>query len=354
MTVQFHEDPVVMGCDPEFFFLKDNKIQGAETVLPPEGLVINRNGRSSSIIIDGVQAELNPAPETCREFLSHNISRCLQTLAERIRAQGGKIDVSFNQTFKVHKKTLDKLSDKAKVLGCSPSSNAYHEKARITIKKAQNVRIRSGGGHIHLGSGNPFMKEILQTSDRLVPLLDAVVGNTCVLIDRDPGNVIRRRYYGRAGEYRSPKHGIEYRVLSNFWMRNYALMSFVFGLARQTVLIASNSGFARDYAKELMSKVKKIDVKRAINNNDAELARKNFDAIAPLLSKWFHDAGRYPLSHGSIELFNHFAEKGMDYWFKEDPLTHWIERPLTLAPGWHVFLSTVVAPDLRKQSNANI
>lgn len=352
MSQLLREHTVILGCDPEFFFLKGAKVQGSEKILPQEGLTASIYGTKSSIIIDGVQAELNPAPNTCRASLATSIGVCLEVLKERLMQQKD-ITVSFGQTYKVSKRELDELSEKAKVLGCAPSNNAYKDAPRITIKKAQNVRIRSGGGHIHFGSLDTLALEVLKTPEKLVPLLDLVLGNTCVLIDRDPGNTVRRRYYGRAGEYRSPHHGLEYRVLSNFWMRNHALMSFVFGLARQTIWIATNSGFRRNYADELMSRVRRTDVKRAINKNDADLARKNFDAIAPLLAEWFgsvnangiHTYHRTPLTKDSIPLFLHFAEKGMDYWFKDDPFTHWTTLTTKNHPGWGIFLEREIKPD---------
>ena len=70
-----------------------------------------------------------------------------------------------------------------------------------------------------------------------VKILDIVVGNTCVIMDRAPSQVERRKVYGRAGEYRLPAHGIEYRTLSNFWLRSYQLTHLVFSLARFAINI---------------------------------------------------------------------------------------------------------------------
>ena len=52
---------VTLGCDPEFFFSKNGAIVGSEKVLDKNGFVVNG---SSKFVIDGVQAELNPIPNT--------------------------------------------------------------------------------------------------------------------------------------------------------------------------------------------------------------------------------------------------------------------------------------------------
>jgi hypothetical protein len=141
----------------------------------------------------------------------------------------------------------------------------------------EKYRIRSAAGHIHLGdaSGSTTSSQwaALHSPDRLVPILDIIVGNTCVLLDRDPGNVERRRVYGRAGEYRTPPYGIEYRVLSNFWLRSYSLMSFVMSLSRfavglLTATIHNGGRKGVNYEAELLKLVNMDDIRRAINEND--------------------------------------------------------------------------------------
>ena len=55
-----------MGCDPEFFLKdKEGSTIGSEKFIPKGGIRVG----GSKFIIDGVQAELNPAPSTCRALL---------------------------------------------------------------------------------------------------------------------------------------------------------------------------------------------------------------------------------------------------------------------------------------------
>ncbi len=358
---------ITFGCDPEFFFSKSGKILGAEKILPEGGMIykpgegIKKNDgdnttvssqgfNSSKIVIDGVQAELNPRPNTCRANLANEISCCMTKLYKEIIKTNEGLSIDFSQNIKVDKKEFTSLSEKSKRLGCAASANAYGEKSKINIKKSRILTSRSAGGHIHIGTSNTDtnkVKKVLQNAANLVPLLDAIVGNTCVLIDRDPGNIKRRRLYGRAGEYRTPKHGLEYRVLSNFWLRNYALMSFVMGLVRQTVIIAANSTFGDNYAKMIQSAVKRADIKKAINQNDFAQAYINFKKIEPLLCEMFpENRTDYPLTGENMNLFRHFVRRGLDHWFKEEPLKHWVNLPEGHDRGWETFLETKVKDDL--------
>jgi hypothetical protein len=178
--------------------------------------------------------------------------------------------------------------------------------------------------------------------DKVIPVLDIIVGNTCVLIDRDPGNIERRKVYGRAGEYRVPTHGLEYRTLSNFWLRSYQTMSFVLALTRFGVSIA-NSPEARE---KLMSLVNMEDIQDAINNNDAKLAQKNFNKIKKFISGRFDNGYSGPLSGNHLAQFEFFVEKGLDHWFKEDIMQHWLHHNYRERYGWENFLMFTVAPQM--------
>ena len=77
-----------MGCDPEFFFLNEKRqVIGSEKVLPEKGLRAEGNSygyydhdTDPLFVIDGVQAELHPYPDTCRALLGNDIRECFKTL----------------------------------------------------------------------------------------------------------------------------------------------------------------------------------------------------------------------------------------------------------------------------------
>lgn len=336
-TLKIEFRRVMLGADPEFFFGKDGEVIGSEKVLPKGGI---GNGQ---IVIDGVQAEFNPIPSSCREGFAGNLRTCFLYLNEQVKEKG--VQATFAQTVEVTDKEMSTLSKESRRFGCAPSRNAYKEKNKIAIKDASKYRYRSAGGHLHLGvdNGDMVVWNTLQRHRDVVRLLDIIVGNTCVLIDRDPGNIERRKVYGKAGEYRTPAHGLEYRTLSNFWLRCYPLMSFVTALAR----FAVNVAYSPEAEKRILACVDMKDIKKAINTNDYDLALSNFKKVKEAISSIHCDwQATYPLQGERVESFEYFAKKGLDHWFKEDPLQHWVSSNLN--QGWEHFLDFTVAPALAK------
>lgn len=348
---------VLLGCDPELFLAtKSGSIIGAERVIPENGL-FGRPYGTADVVLDGVQVELNPSPSFCRQTLAGNISASMRALRTALQSKGD-IHATFRQVVEVDPKELDTLSDKAKILGCQPSLNIYDTHATIGVDPATYTK-RSAGGHIHLGLtsqipgiGNKMMKE----RERLVPLLDIFVGNTCVLMDRDPGNVERRQVYGRAGEHRLPKHGLEYRTLSNFWLKSYALMSGVMALSRFSVDVLANTLLngkgrpsQRGFPEAEATILKMVDleqVQEAINTNNVELAKKNWKVVSKFIAA-HHTSAAAGITGANLKDFNFFIEKidekGLEYWFKRDPMLAWTTiNPNPLATGWESFLSKTV------------
>lgn len=322
---------VSLGCDPEFFFSRQGKIIGAEKVINQKtGLEV---GGATKVIVDGVQCELNPETSTCRQSLARNIGYCFQKLAATLDKET-KID--FSSTIKITKEELDTLSDEAKIFGCAPSKNTKKANEDIVkLKDPSTYLYRSAGGHIHLGFSPKY------DTEKLVSVLDVLVGNTCVLIDRDESNIERRKVYGRAGEYREPEYGLEYRTLSNFWLRSYPLMSFVFSLARYSVRMVASSTNSNDFAGYLLSLVDIDKVHAAINNNDFDLAYENFVSIQPALFE--SSPHNDPLTPGRLVDFEYFFKKGLDHWFKDDPMKHWLSLGNPFY-GWEAFLQEIVHP----------
>jgi hypothetical protein len=375
---------VVFGCDPEFFFSKNNKICGSEKI-------ISENGKSISggrIIRDGVQAELNPLSNTCRESLANNIRNCFINLNQTLLEKNAT--VSFDEVVKISREEMDSLSKESKTFGCAPSLNLY-ESGESKIKVNPEIyKYRSAGGHIHLGhcgsvvyngytaGGNLFSKivtlynkkyegisihelnnkektkpiidilyeksynrlpkddynittsndvKVFQEYEELIYLLDILVGNTGVLLDRNPLAVERRKVYGRAGEFRLTNYGVEYRVLSNFWLKNYTVYSLMFALARFAVcILTSDKNYKNtNFFDEITCKVKGKNIERAINENDFDLAMKNYLAIEKTLCEIVKGSSyTFPINNMYKTAFHNLVKNGINHYFKQDILKHWM------------------------------
>ncbi len=347
---------VSLGCDPEFFFRSGDKIVGAETVLPEKGINIPTFGATNKIIIDGVQAEINPAANTCRAILSSNIKACFVELDKTLKEK--KITADFSRAIEISKESLAVLKEESRKFGCAPSNNQYRTSSGFKIETVnpEEYRVRAAGGHIHLGFNKDSYnyKNIGKNKEKLVRMLDIILANTCVLIDRDPANIERRKVYGKAGEYRLPKHGLEYRTLSNFWLTSYQLMSFVFGTARYATYLMNDANADR-YYKAFTSKVLVRDLLQAINMNDVDVAWENFEKIKPLLIETTPESGAYTLTASSIPRFEYFAKKvqahGLEYWFKDEPMKHWLALDGNRI-GWYDWTHSDVVNDMIKNKAA--
>jgi len=356
-----------LGCDPEFFFKLDGVVIGAEKVFEKNGLrntVPSVNdlcvvqGTESKFIIDGVQAELNPRPNTCRANLANEISACFKTLKKELEKQGKGVSVDLSRSITLTEQELSSLDKENQKLGCMPSKSVYAN-AGVKLAEVDGTKHlqRSAGGHIHIGveSHNVGLKEMVaKDPDKVVQMLDLICGNTCVLIDRDEGNKERRKLYGRAGEYRLPKHGLEYRTLSNFWLESYHLMSFAFGTARLAIELVADKANNQKFIEAFLGSVNQVDVQKAINENDFDLALQNYKKIEPLIGQV---TGQCPTEHFALnkstlpafEYFVHSAkEKGLKHYFKQDPITHWTTLPECHADGFHYFLTRTVQPEMQK------
>lgn len=255
------------GSDPEFFYKKDGKIVPSKMVVPASGRIVKR---------DGFQAELNPQTNTCRQVAGLYIYDALCDAIEYGRSVGAEVALSVG--CEVDKETFYSLPAEEREFGCRPTKNVHENTKRV---KGTRTQFRAGGGHIHMG-GSRISHLVEEDVETLVKLMDIVCGATSVLIDRDPMNAERRKYYGRAGEYRKKRYGLEYRVLSNFWLRSYTLWSMVTGLLRNAANIAHN----KELAKAVLSRFDMKEVRDAINNNDVRLARKVFNQYREVVKEF--------------------------------------------------------------------
>lgn len=328
----FTEPRLTFGADPELFIENtEGDIVGSEKVIADKP-----STKRYGIIRDGVQVELNAAPSGCRGLFGNGIVGLFRSLDDNLKKAGYK--ASFKSVVEVSQAELDSLSEASRKLGCAPSNNYYNARAKIEVP--DGFRTRSAGGHIHLGLDASYVRP-----KELVPVVDTLVGNTCVLVDRDPAAAERRKVYGRAGEFRTPRHGLEYRTLSNFWLRSCQLMSMVLGLSRLAVMV----GVTPEARKDLMGRVDELKVERAINTNDRDLALENFEQVSKFLQEHVNSGyDNHGLNGDSKTLadFHFFHEmihqKGIEFWFQQDPMQHWTRISDSHYYGWESYLKDTV------------
>src|ERR1035437_3322527 len=228
-----------IGSDPEIFVVngKDELVPAFE-FLPSkaskEALTLNEG---KPVYWDGFQAEFETKPNDCLAFHVDSVQLGLDAVLREARKKDPKAKLSVQTVFDIPPEMLQTAKKEHVELGCMPSFNAYGLKSE-PVPDCRKLDVRSAGGHIHFDLS--YLPEAKAKIPELVKALDAVLGVSCVAMFANFDNPIRRKYYGQAGEYRTPAHGLEYRTLSNAWLVHPFIMNIVFDIARVTLSLGFN------------------------------------------------------------------------------------------------------------------
>ena len=120
------------------------------------------------------------------------------------------------------------------LFGCDPDFNAWTGDINNIIPEC-DPRMRSNGGHVHIGCDALLNRDIHRI---FIQNLDKSLGIWSLKKDKDTE---RRKLYGQAGAHRPKPYGIEYRVLSNFWIFDKKLRKKVWNTCQQVVSSLKNN-----------------------------------------------------------------------------------------------------------------
>jgi hypothetical protein len=201
-----------LGCDPEIFLLDQNEkffsaidTFGGTKARPRPLLEL---GTGFCVQEDNVALEFNIPPSDGKEVFVKNVNSIINFLADAAKDQ-------FGCLFSTESAALwpeEQLTDiRALEFGCDPDYNAWTGKQNPR-PKAADWRLRSAGGHVHVG-----VEEKLDRAQkrRLIRLMDLHLGVPSVVMDKGD---MRKEMYGKHGAMRFKSYGVEYRTLSNFWI----------------------------------------------------------------------------------------------------------------------------------------
>jgi hypothetical protein len=153
----------------------------------------------------------------------------------------------------------DLKSRQARTFGCDPDYNAWTNKENIVGRP--DPLYRCAGGHIHIG----YDDHNIPISIELIKAMDLFLGVPSVLLDSD---VERRQMYGSAGSYRiKPAYGVEYRVLSNFWIDTPQFMEWAWEGTMRAIDFVNDGGIITNPG----------DIQKCINQGLKELASEILD-----------------------------------------------------------------------------
>lgn len=206
-----------LGADPEVF-LRNNtgvksvigKIGGTKEY--PRPLV--QLGEGFAVQEDNVALEFNIPPSASKADFVKNIALATGYLEQLVKDMHG---LTFDNRSAVSFPQEEMEDDAAFVFGCDPDFNAWSGGARNPKPRATDQLLRSCGGHVHIGSAgvNP-----IDATKRL----DLFLAVPSTIMDK---GLLRKQLYGKAGAFRPKPYGMEYRVLSNYWIFDPKLTSWV-------------------------------------------------------------------------------------------------------------------------------
>lgn len=259
---------VKIGSDIEFFLQEEN----TNEIVSAEGIVrgtkdnpfqFDENNPFYATSLDNVMAEGNiPPAESPMEFYQ-NVQRLMDYIQANVpnglklvSLPSARLDFKYLQT------------ENAMLFGCMPSLNCWTMEEERPEPKGDNLR--SAGMHIHVGYDNPDDDVNMQ----LARAMDLFLGVPSVIIE--PANERKAVGYGRAGNFRNQRHGMEYRSLSSHFSSSPELIRWCYNNAMQAVKFV-NEGRASEieYFGDMIQNV--------INNEDKETAKNIIDRYKILM-----------------------------------------------------------------------
>lgn len=257
--MQIKTNTVLVGADPELFMRH-----------PDTGEFVSAHDRIpgtkwepfkvpfGAVQVDGTALEFNIDPaHTVDEFV-HNIQAVRKTMTEMV--PGYNVVAEPVARFEPNYFKFE-VPSHAQELGCNPDFNGWTEDVNPR-PDPQGEPLRTASGHLHIGWGEGFDvedRDHFLLCCKVARQLDYYLGMYSLLWDKDS---TRRSLYGKAGAFRPKPYGIEYRVLSNRWLDNEALMRWVYN----TVQAAIEDGFAGLWAEDTYGDI----ARHAIDNNETD------------------------------------------------------------------------------------
>lgn len=228
---------LTLGADPEVFWRNNqNELISAVGKIGGYKQMPRDLGEGYAILEDNVAAEFNIPPARSFIQFNHNIHQGIIHVDSFAKKHG----LSLSRVASGRFSDEELQTPEAQEFGCDPDFNAWQGGAINDSPSAADSNFRSCGGHIHVGYD-------VNKADRLqvIRSMDLFLGVPSVILDTDKE---RKVLYGKAGAYRPKMYGVEYRVLSNFWIFKPMWRYWVWLSTKLAVQFASEYNLSADSA----------------------------------------------------------------------------------------------------------
>lgn len=187
---------------------------------------------------DNILAEFAIDPAYSKEEFISNILSVLSSLERAVPWA----DLDITSAHEVNRRLLD--HPKALEFGCDPDFNAYVINDGPRFVQGSITRIRTAGGHVHLGIEGIKSFDI-HAKGYIVKVLDHVIGRA--LKDLDPKSILRMELYGSLGSFRVKPYGLEYRAPSNYWIKDVSLMEWIYDGCEKVLNDLNDKEFVKNW-----------------------------------------------------------------------------------------------------------
>ena len=249
---------ILVGSDPEVFLTDTGgryvSAIGRFNGTKEEPVAVKSLGKGYAVQVDNVLLEYNTPPAKS----ATNWLEAHRNMLQYLRSEAAKQNLLVSIDASAVMPDSELQHPAARVFGCSPDFNAWEMRIN-NPPRANDPNLRSAGGHIHVGGISKFTN--LQKVN-VVRAMDMLVGSLATLVDTDER---RKELYGRPGAMRFKDYGVEYRTVSNFWLKSESLMQAVYGLTTKALTASTHRSFTSQAHEE--------DVLRMFKHNDKALAR---------------------------------------------------------------------------------
>jgi len=305
------------GSDPEFMLVdEEGRIRSAIGIVKgTRKNPLKRNG--ASFCYDNVLAECRIEPARNKSEALRFTKKALKTYNEIVRPHGIRLATRAAANY-----PSEQLHPKAaKIAGCESEWCAYRMsevEQKTVLNWIRTGTLRTTGGHLHIGT--ELAKDQIQ-SVMLVRMLDLFLGIPSLFIDHDPSSQKRKKLYGRAGRYRQPRHGIEYRSLSSFWLSSPSLVELVHQICAFVIKFVENNRYEEFWnvdqatlrSEEFVNSGGDPRRYHACHGYDVKKLRKAFDTGNKEMAKEFLDMAYFRLPDKICEMIVDEQERGFPY-----------------------------------------
>ncbi|NOQ73265.1 MAG: hypothetical protein GQ574_14760 [Crocinitomix sp.] len=234
----------LIGADPEFFVAKKGVPVSAYGLIPGD----KKNPykvRNGAVQVDGMALEFNINPAKGSKSFVNNIN----SVMEQILKMTPDMTMYDGCVAEFGADYINEQPEEARILGCEPDYNAYTGEANA--RPDVDTPFRTAAGHIHIGWTNdvdPHHPDHFEACKTLTKQLDFHLAIPSLFWD---GDTKRRELYGQLGCFRPTHYGVEYRVLSNLWLKSDLLMKTVYGNTTYAIkrLLSGKHDYEDDYVK---------------------------------------------------------------------------------------------------------